>query len=162
MKTLESTYGHHHPDHQSSVGNAFSRTKTVVERTPLTQSELLRHRRFAAEGSRSPIPGQPKLAASRATLKQVLQAAALSFFKCGAFQTIEVPFARRRLVKNMLRHFQRSYRLSDQEPTIGDDLIQRLPHDSDSRCIVFMFQISHSRGPSRCRLLAFFCKGMMN
>ena len=26
MKTLESTYGrHHHPDHQSSVGNAFSK-----------------------------------------------------------------------------------------------------------------------------------------
>jgi hypothetical protein len=27
MKTLESTYGQHHPDHQSSVGNAFSKRK---------------------------------------------------------------------------------------------------------------------------------------
>jgi integrase len=25
LKTLESTYGHHHPDHQSSVGDAFSK-----------------------------------------------------------------------------------------------------------------------------------------
>jgi integrase len=30
MKTLESTYGHHHPDHQSSVGNAFSKRKTAT------------------------------------------------------------------------------------------------------------------------------------
>jgi integrase len=28
MKTQESTCGHHHPDHQSSVGNAFSKRKT--------------------------------------------------------------------------------------------------------------------------------------
>jgi integrase len=27
LKTLESTYGHHHPDHQSSVGDAFSKKK---------------------------------------------------------------------------------------------------------------------------------------
>jgi integrase len=30
MKTLESTYGHHHPDHQSSVGKAFSKRKTAT------------------------------------------------------------------------------------------------------------------------------------
>jgi hypothetical protein len=24
IETLERTYGHHHPDHQSSVGHAFS------------------------------------------------------------------------------------------------------------------------------------------
>jgi integrase len=30
MKTLESTYGHHHPDHQSSVGNAFSKRKIAA------------------------------------------------------------------------------------------------------------------------------------
>lgn len=29
-KTLESTYGHHHPDHQSSVGNAFSKKKPIA------------------------------------------------------------------------------------------------------------------------------------
>jgi hypothetical protein len=27
MKTLESTYGHHRPDHQSSVGAAFSKRR---------------------------------------------------------------------------------------------------------------------------------------
>jgi integrase len=27
LKTLESTYGHHHPDHQASVGEAFARKK---------------------------------------------------------------------------------------------------------------------------------------
>jgi hypothetical protein len=27
LKTLEDTYRHHHPDHQSSVGNAFSKKK---------------------------------------------------------------------------------------------------------------------------------------
>jgi integrase len=30
MKTLESTYGHHHPDHQSSVGDAFSKKKPAA------------------------------------------------------------------------------------------------------------------------------------
>lgn len=30
MKTLESTYGHHHPDHQSSVGDAFSKKRGKV------------------------------------------------------------------------------------------------------------------------------------
>lgn len=30
MKTLESTYGHHHPDHQSTVNNAFSKRKTAA------------------------------------------------------------------------------------------------------------------------------------
>ena len=27
LKTLETTYGHHHPDHQSSVGDALSKKK---------------------------------------------------------------------------------------------------------------------------------------
>jgi hypothetical protein len=31
--------------------------------------------------------------------------------ECRAFQTVEVAFARRCLLKNMLRHFQRRYRL---------------------------------------------------
>jgi hypothetical protein len=30
LKTLESTYGHHHPDHQSSVGDAFSKKKAAT------------------------------------------------------------------------------------------------------------------------------------
>jgi hypothetical protein len=29
LKTLESTYGHHHPDHQSSVGDAFSKKRAA-------------------------------------------------------------------------------------------------------------------------------------
>jgi hypothetical protein len=27
LKTLETTYGHHHPDHQSSIVDAFSKKK---------------------------------------------------------------------------------------------------------------------------------------
>jgi hypothetical protein len=30
MKTLQTTYGHHHPDHQSSVGDAFSKKKRAT------------------------------------------------------------------------------------------------------------------------------------
>jgi integrase len=30
MKTLESTYGHHHPDYQTSIGEAFARKKTTA------------------------------------------------------------------------------------------------------------------------------------
>jgi hypothetical protein len=30
LKTLEDTYGHHHLDHQSSVGNAFSKKKAAT------------------------------------------------------------------------------------------------------------------------------------
>lgn len=30
LKTLESTYGHHHPDHQSSVGDAFSKRRAAT------------------------------------------------------------------------------------------------------------------------------------
>ena len=62
--------------------------------------------------------------------------------------------ARRCLLKNMLRHFQRRYRLPTKEATIRDNLVQRLPHDNDRRCIVSLFQISHSRGPNRCRVAA--------
>jgi hypothetical protein len=62
----------------------------------------------------------------------------------------------------MLRNFKRRYRLPGYEATIRDDLVQRLPHDGDRRCIVFLFQISHRRGPNRCRVLEFYCKAMMN
>ena len=37
----------------------------------------------------------------------------INFLECRAFQTLEVAFARRRLLKDMLRHFKRSDRLSD-------------------------------------------------
>jgi hypothetical protein len=47
----------------------------------------------------------------------------------------------------MLRNFKRRYRLPGYEATIRDDLVQRLPHDGDRRCIIFLFQISHRRGP---------------
>ena len=30
MKTLEPTYGHHHPDYQTSIGEAFARKKTMA------------------------------------------------------------------------------------------------------------------------------------
>ena len=68
--------------------------------------------------------------------------------ECGAFQTVEVAFARRRLLKNMLRHFKWRDGLSDQEAAIRYDLVQRLAHDGDRRCIVFLFRINHHRSPS--------------
>ena len=48
--------------------------------------------------------------------------------ECRTFQTAEVALARRSLLKNVLRNFQRRDRLSDQKPTICDDLAQRLSH----------------------------------
>ena len=68
-------------------------------------------------------------------------------FECGAFQTVEVAFARCRLLKDMLRHFKRRDGLADSEATIRDDLVQRLPHDGYRRCIVFLFQLNHRHGP---------------
>jgi hypothetical protein len=82
--------------------------------------------------------------------------------ECGTFQTVEVAFAGRRLRKDMFRHFKRRYRLSHQEATIRDDLVQCLPHDGDCRRIVSLFKISHRRGLNRCRVLEFFCKTIMN
>jgi len=40
----------------------------------------------------------------------------------------------------MLRNFKRRYRLPGYEATIRDDLVQRLPHDGDRRCIFFCFR----------------------
>ena len=44
-----------------------------------------------------------------------------------------------------LRHFERGDGLPDQEATIRDDLVQRLPHDGNRRSIVSLFQVSHRR-----------------
>ena len=62
----------------------------------------------------------------------------------------------------MLRYFKRRDRLSDQEATIRDDFVQRLPHDGDRRGIVFLFQINHRRSPIVGFVIEFFCKGLMN
>ena len=59
-------------------------------------------------------------------------------------------------MKDVLRHFERGDGLPDQEATIRDDLVQRLPHNGDRRCIVFLFQIAHGR------FIEFFCKALMN
>ena len=53
------------------------------------------------------------------------------FLECRAFQTAEVAFAGRRLLKDVLRHFKRCDGLADQETTIRDDLIQCLSHNGD-------------------------------
>ena len=63
------------------------------------------------------------------------------FLECGGFQTVEVAYAGRRLLKDMLRYFKRRDGLADHEASIRDNLIQRLPHDRDRRCIKFLFQI---------------------
>ena len=68
--------------------------------------------------------------------------------ECRAFQPVEVALARRRLLKDMLRHFQRRDGPSDQEPTIRDDLVQCLPQNRDRRGIKFLFQtIIHRSQP---------------
>ena len=52
---------------------------------------------------------------------------------------VEVAYAGRRLLKDMLRYFKRRDGLADPEPSIRDNLIQRLPHDRDRRRIKFLF-----------------------
>ena len=42
-----------------------------------------------------------------------LSGSSAQFLECRAFKTVEVAFAGRRLLKNMLSHFKRRYRLSD-------------------------------------------------
>jgi hypothetical protein len=69
------------------------------------------------------------------------------FLKRRAFQPVKVAYAGGRLLKDMLRHFQRRDGLADQEPTIRDDLVQRLPQNRDRRCIKFLFQIIHRSQP---------------
>jgi hypothetical protein len=54
------------------------------------------------------INGQPF-----APFDRLASGSGTQLLECRAFQTVEVAFARRRLLKNMLRHFQRRYRLSD-------------------------------------------------
>src|SRR6202035_1262883 len=68
-------------------------------------------------------------------------------FECRTFQTVEVAFAGSRLLKNMLRDFQRRDRLADHEASIRDDLVQCLPHNGDRRRIEFLFQIIHRSQP---------------
>jgi hypothetical protein len=78
------------------------------------------------------------------------------FLKCRAFQPVKVAYAGGRLLKDVLRHFERRDGLPDQEATIRDYLVQRLPHYGDCRCIVFLFQIAHGR------FIEFFCEALMN
>ena len=62
---------------------------------------------------------------------EVRSGSGTELFEGRAFQTVEIALTERRLLKNMLRHFKRRDGLVDQEATIRDDLIQRLPHNGD-------------------------------
>ena len=81
--------------------------------------------------------------------------------ECRIFQSVEVAYARRRLLKDMLRHFKPSDRLSRREAMIADDLVQRLPHDGNRGRIEFLFQLGHRRSLNVERILKFFCNGKM-
>src|SRR5260370_25233491 len=78
---------------------------------------------------------------------EVRSGSSTQFLKCRAFQTVEVALAQRRLLKDMLRHFKRRDGLADQEASIRNNFVQRLPHDGDRRGIKFLFQIIHRSQP---------------
>jgi hypothetical protein len=78
--------------------------------------------------------------------RRSLQAAALSF--SNAELLVEVAYPRCRLLKNMLRHFKRRDGFAGQETMIRNNFVQRLPHNSDRRCIKFPFQIIRRSQPN--------------
>jgi hypothetical protein len=86
---------------------------------------------------------------------QLASGSGTKLLECRTFQTVEVTFAGSRLLKNMLRHFQRRDGLADHEASIRDNFVQRLPHNGDRRGIKFLFHIAHGRFIER------FCKGEM-
>jgi hypothetical protein len=61
--------------------------------------------------------------------------------ECRTFRPVEVTFAGGCLLKDVLRHFQRRDGLADQEASIRNNLVQRLPHNGDRWCIKFLFQV---------------------
>jgi len=95
--------------------------RTMACHLPVSLGDFLG---FENDGSASHPRNTPK--ALRATLpKSALKGQSFAppfdrlasgqqhFLECRAFQTVEVAFARRRLLKDMLRHFKGSDRLSD-------------------------------------------------
>jgi hypothetical protein len=73
------------------------------------------------------------------------------FLKCRGFQTVEVAHAQRRLLKNVLRHFERCDRLADQEASIRYNFVQCPSHNGDRRSIKFS-EIPTASGHNACPL----------
>ena len=68
-----------------------------------------RHHQVGPVGPVRAKPGQP----FAPPFDRLASGSGTQLLECRAFQTVEVTFARRRLPKNMVRHVQRRYRLSD-------------------------------------------------
>jgi hypothetical protein len=63
----------------------------------------------------------------------------------------------------MLRYLKRRDGLADQETTIRNNFVHRLPHDGDGRGIKFLFQFLHRMRPKSFGCVLWLsCNAMMN
>ena len=96
--------GHNYPDRfKVWISGQLRRVTKAIRR------EM--RRRAAVEPVIGHLKDDHRMRRQRMAVRTLASGSGTQLLECRAFQTVEVAFARRCLLKNMLRHFQRRYRL---------------------------------------------------